>query len=158
LKKRNLVEIHTPGWGRRNVQLFERAEVGGDEARSEGDDEREDLLSVDPDSRTMKWWRMNAPRSGPEFYHPEEKKAQAPKISRTRKQAQGTHAMLPELCEFRVGDEIMAAADSDWWCSEVLEVEAERLYVKIRHGDDGNLRYIEYTKPPAKPPGGHRLL
>jgi len=146
------------------VQLFESKEVGGDQPRSDcecdDDDECGHLRSVEPDGVVMKWWRMNAPRSGPEFYHPDEKKkAQGPKTSCARKQAQGTHAMIPELCEFRVGDEIMAAADYDWWCGEVLEVEAKCLLVKIRYGTDDNLRYIEYTKPPSKPPDqGHRLL
>ena len=98
------------------MQLFESKEVGGDQPRSDcecdDDDECGHLRSVEPDGVVMKWWRMNAPRSGPEFYHPDEKKkAQGPKTSCARKQAQGIHAMIPELCEFRVGDEIMVGLE-----------------------------------------------
>jgi hypothetical protein len=143
-----LEEHYTPGRGRRNVSLYHVSKFG------------KKPRSVTPDSHKEQWWRMHQPRSGREFYLPDDPRSgpynwKLPIGGARRYEAP---AMVPELCDFRVGDKCIAAADCGWWDSTVLEVEDKRVYVQIRVD---NTRWIEYTAPkylPAKPRFGHRLL
>ena len=148
LKKMGLEEHYTPGRGRRNVSLYHVSKFG------------KKPRSVTPDSHKEQWWRMHQPRSGREFYLPDDPRS-GPynwKLPIGGARRYESPAMVPELCDFRVGDKCIAAADCGWWDSTVLEVEDKRVYVQIRVD---NTRWIEYTAPkylPAKPRFGHRLL
>jgi hypothetical protein len=148
LKTMGLEEHYTPGRGRRNVSLYHVSKLG------------KKPRSVTPDSLKEQWWRMHQPRSGREFYLPDDPRSGSYNWKPVHGGARRYEApaMVPELCDFRVGDKCIAAADCGWWDSTVLEVEDKRVYVQIR---PDNTRWIEYTAPkylPAKPRFGHRLL
>jgi hypothetical protein len=187
LKKRNLVEVYEPGHGRRNCGLYRRVD-------------NEEPRPVSPVCEDRQWWKMNQPRSGPDFRvdptthdffqfedaageeigsggrgrgdkgrcRSNQQKPCANTNTRTQhlpflvqeggKRKDKVPEFVPELCDFRVGDQVLAAADGAWYISTVLEVDQKKCLVKI--GED-NTRLIEFTPSnslPAKPEDGHRLL
>ena len=156
LEKRGLEERFVAGKGRRSVELFHKA--------ADGASARE----VKPESKEEKWWCMNQPRSGPEFYHedderfgsfPQRRSKKRTEVSaRPKSCSQEKPIILPELCKFHLGDECIVAADGGWYGAEVLEVEEKRVYLKIRKDYYESDRWIEYTAPPLVPVAGHRVL
>jgi hypothetical protein len=187
LRKRNLVEVYEPGRGRRNCGLYRLIDNEEPRPVSPECEDRRWWKMNQPrrgpdfrvDPTTHDFFQFLG-AAGEELGSGEKGRSDKGRCrSNRQEQCANTNTgrrhlpfllqeggkrkgkvseLLPELCDFRVDDQVLAAADGAWYMSTVLKVEEKRCLVKI--GDD-NKRLIEFTPRewlPAKPEDGHRLL
>ena len=180
LKKRNLMEVYEPGRGRRNCGLYRMTDNEPRSVSPEGEDKRwwkmnqprhgPDFL-VDPTTHDFfefqdmgGGWGGDGVKGRGRVCGRERGRSDERRSTSAQQEKQGgkrkgrAPSLVPELCDFHVGDRVLAAADGEWLISTVLKVEEKRCSVKIR---EDTARFIEYTPGhllPEKPEDGHRLL